>query len=217
MYTSVLTFRSCCLENKSHTTNSNLNRSMFSLSLSRSFPHSLSFSPSLSLSHSKCHRSASSFRNIDAMYKCWNKRTTSLKLGVIAIIERERRASVTRADGSPAFYRNIFPAASLARLTRSNGFALSPVIPAPKWVSITPVVFMHFLLLIQSLRLRSRSPDSKEEIRRTECFVLSCRTLCFSYSYRLCDLNIWGRKLPCCLRFIIKLILKFPYACERRR
>ncbi|KAL6481628.1 hypothetical protein MHYP_G00097080 [Metynnis hypsauchen] len=31
-----------------------------------------------------CHRSASSFRNIDATYKCWNKRTTSLKLGVIA-------------------------------------------------------------------------------------------------------------------------------------
>ncbi len=72
----------------------------------------------LSLSYSKCHRSASSFRNIDAMYKCWNKRTTSLKLGVIAIIGIEKGFSDIRMG--PAFYRNIFPTASLARRTRKT-------------------------------------------------------------------------------------------------
>lgn len=113
------------------------------------------FSLSLSLSYSKCHRSASSFRNIDAMYKCWNKRTTSLKLGVIAIIEIENGFSDT-----------------VMGVRRSTGISL----PRLLWLDVHVKMELHFpgysskpkvsitnkpfLFHTQSPQLRSRCPAS---------------------------------------------------------
>lgn len=165
----------------------------------RSCARFFSLSLSLALSYSKCHRSASSFRNIDAMYKCWNKRTTSLKLGVIAIIEIEKGFSDILMG--PAFYRNIFPTASLARRTRKTDLHFprlfqawskyhKPAFSFPYPISPAPLALPCFI--------RGNTTERS--------FVVELPFTVRFLAYWLCDLNVWGQKLPCCLRFIIELI-----------